>query len=317
MIDDNPKVTILIPTFNQAAFIADAVRSALAQTYLNLEVVVGDDASKDETLAVLDRFQDPRLRIVRNEHNVGRVANYRRLLHDHATGDYIVNLDGDDHYTDSQFIAKAVAIFADDPETMIVSGRVLTRTRRGEYLSPMPSFRSLSGLELLRRMPAAEYHLMHLACVYRRRPALELDFYRSSAISSDWESLYRLAVKGRVAFLPDVVGVWQIHSANESQSADLTKHLENLRIWPPVYAEAVRAGMSQLLASLLSARCIAHFALASCVRVSTQDPSTVRRLITSLWESEKLATLLMILRPMGLMRLALCSLGYYRSRSIA
>lgn len=158
---------------------------------------------------------------------------------------------------------------------------------------------------------------MHLACVYRRRLAMELDFYRSSAISSDWESLYRLTTRGRVLFLSDVIGVWRIHSVNESQSVELGKHLENLKIWPSIYDEAVRAGMSRSMASLLSARCVAHFALASCVRVAAQDPAAASRLVVSLWKNQKLATVLMVLSPMGFARLVLCSLGYYRSRSIA
>ena len=312
-----PKVSILIPTFNQAEFIACAVSSALAQMYPNLEVVVGDDASTDHTQSALASFTDSRLRVFRNERNLGRVGNYRRLLHEHATGDYVVNLDGDDYYTDVEFIAKAVGALSKNADVVVVSARVLTRTSNGERISRGPGYCSLSGLEVLRRMPAKELHLMHLACVYRRRPAIELDFYRSSAISSDWESLYRLAVKGRVLFFPDVVGVWRIHSVNESQSVDLVKHLDNLTIWPSVYNEAVRAGMSRSVASLLCARCVAHFALASCLRVAAQDRSVVRRLIASMWERHKCATLLMILSPMSFARLVLCVLGYYRSRSLA
>ena len=48
-----PKVTIMIPTFNQAEFIGEAINSALAQTYLNLEIIVGDDASTDATPTIL------------------------------------------------------------------------------------------------------------------------------------------------------------------------------------------------------------------------------------------------------------------------
>ena len=50
-----PKVTIMIPTFNQAAFIGEAIGSALAQTYSNLEIIVGDDASTDATPEILAR----------------------------------------------------------------------------------------------------------------------------------------------------------------------------------------------------------------------------------------------------------------------
>ena len=55
-----PKVTIMIPTFNQAAFIGEAIDSALAQTYSNLEIIVGDDASTDATPQILAKITDSR-----------------------------------------------------------------------------------------------------------------------------------------------------------------------------------------------------------------------------------------------------------------
>ena len=74
MIEESIKVTIMIPTYNQAVFIREAVDSALAQTYSNLEVIVGDDASTDGTQEIVAKINDPRLKYVRNVCNLGRVA---------------------------------------------------------------------------------------------------------------------------------------------------------------------------------------------------------------------------------------------------
>ena len=90
------KVTIMIPTYNQAGFIRDAIDSALAQNYPELEVIVCDDASSDETYQVVASIQDRRLKYIRNPINLGRTNNYKNLLHNHAIGDFVVNLDGDD-----------------------------------------------------------------------------------------------------------------------------------------------------------------------------------------------------------------------------
>ena len=79
----NPRVSILIPTFNQEQFIDSCVASALDQTYDNLEVIVSDDASSDSTAQIARRFlTDPRVRWERNPINIGRVDNYRRLLYE-------------------------------------------------------------------------------------------------------------------------------------------------------------------------------------------------------------------------------------------
>ena len=117
------KVTIMIPVYNQARYIREAIDSALMQTYSNLEVIVGDDASTDATAKIVAEINDPRLRYMRNSNNLGRTGNYKNLLYNHATGDYVVNLDGDDYYTDPDFISEAVKLIKDDPKVVMVTAR--------------------------------------------------------------------------------------------------------------------------------------------------------------------------------------------------
>lgn len=69
-----------MPTFNRARWIREAVESALAQTYEHLEVLVVDDASADDTEAVVRALGDPRVRFVANERNLGMVGNHNRTL---------------------------------------------------------------------------------------------------------------------------------------------------------------------------------------------------------------------------------------------
>jgi len=95
MHDDSPLVSICIPTYNRASSVLQAVRSALAQTYLNLEVIVSDDASLDDTCVLLNRIEDPRLVVRRNARRLGQVANRNRNLQ-LARGELIKFLDSDD-----------------------------------------------------------------------------------------------------------------------------------------------------------------------------------------------------------------------------
>ncbi len=75
-----PVVSILIPTFNRAGYLQEALASACAQTYPHLEIIVLDDASFDDTPVVVRRFQaqDDRILYVRNHRNRGLVANWRQ-----------------------------------------------------------------------------------------------------------------------------------------------------------------------------------------------------------------------------------------------
>lgn len=89
-------VSVVIPTYNRGAFIRDAVDSVLAQSYRNLEVIVVDDGSTDNTAAILAAIDDPRLHYIRQE-NQGR-SHARNVALRLAVGDYIAFLDSDDIY---------------------------------------------------------------------------------------------------------------------------------------------------------------------------------------------------------------------------
>ena len=309
------KVTIMVPTFNQAAFIREAIDSALAQTYENLEVIVGDDASTDATPEIVAKIIDSRLKYVRNTSNLGRSANYRNLLYKHAAGDYVVNLDGDDYYTDPDFIKEAVKLVDRTQSVVMVVARVTTKAADGEYVSDIPVHEKATGMQILRRLPNLKYFVMHMAVLYARKPALEIGFYRSPAISSDWESLYRLSLRGVIKYLDRKVGVWRIHGMNETGTINPVKQLENLAIWPAIYKDAATFGMNSLLAKFVSAKCIAFFSQSSCVRVSMNGNAALVKFVIDIFRTYKFAALLLVLTPKYAARVILSLMGYYRRKS--
>ncbi|MDP5238382.1 glycosyltransferase [Uliginosibacterium sp. 31-16] len=307
-----PLVTVMIPTYAQAGFVEQAVESALAQTWPNLEVIVCDDASPDDTVARLARFTDARLRVVRNECNLGRVGNYRRLLHELAGGDYVVNLDGDDYFRDPGFITEAMSFIARDPECVLVAGHAAT-DEGGKDFGVTGSVRCLSGLRLLAELPAAQ-QLMHMGVVYDRKRALALDFYRSPAISSDWESLYRLATQGSVVLLDRCVGVWRQHGGNTTATAKLTQQLDNLRIWAAIADAARAAGMAVWRVAWLRLCCEAHGLSAVCVACSREGALAVPELLCRAWATFGVRMLAWVLYLPATLRVVASLLGYYRWR---
>jgi glycosyltransferase involved in cell wall biosynthesis len=91
----SPRFTIAIPTFNRARLLKGCVSSALSQTYPHFEVVVSDNASTDETQDMLRQFSDRRLRVIRQDTNIGLIPNWNACLKA-ARGDYILILSDDD-----------------------------------------------------------------------------------------------------------------------------------------------------------------------------------------------------------------------------
>ena len=92
-----PLVSIMLPCFNAAHSLPMALGSLRSQTYQNWEAIVVDDGSTDETTEVLDAVQDPRVRVFRFPHNLGRGAARQKAL-DEAEGDFLCFLDADDWY---------------------------------------------------------------------------------------------------------------------------------------------------------------------------------------------------------------------------
>ena len=87
---NNPKVSVCVPTYNGAKYIKYCIESVLAQTYSNIDILIVDDNSNDETMEILCDFskRERRIRIVRNQKNLGLVQNWNRCV-ELAEGEWI------------------------------------------------------------------------------------------------------------------------------------------------------------------------------------------------------------------------------------
>ena len=91
----NPLVSVCIPAYNSARYIRTTMESGLGQKYENIELVVVDDCSKDDTVEIVRSVRDPRVRLVRNEKNLGMTGNWNKCLAE-ARGEYIKLICADD-----------------------------------------------------------------------------------------------------------------------------------------------------------------------------------------------------------------------------
>ncbi len=220
------KVSIMIPTYNHGRYIAQTIESSLAQDYPNLEVIVSDDNSTDETPAIIQKYvKDERLKFFRNDKNIGKHANYRKLLYEYATGEWVINLDGDDYFIDSGFISAAAHKIATKPNLVCVQAGNIMKAGDRESIQ-CPSAGQTSGYELFLRFPKVTF--AHNASVFKRDLACRIDAYRFDIISEDAETILRLYLHGDVALLDKVVAVWRKHEHNISGTLVLADHIKNI-----------------------------------------------------------------------------------------
>lgn len=115
-----PRVTVLMPTYNVAPYVREAIDSVMQQTYTDFELLVIDDCSTDNTIEVVRSIDDPRIRIFQNEKNVGLAENLNRGL-SHITTEYVARMDGDD-IAEPCWLEREVAILDNHPDIGICSG---------------------------------------------------------------------------------------------------------------------------------------------------------------------------------------------------
>lgn len=108
-----PKVSITIPTYNRSVLVRDAIDSALAQTFEDIEVVVIDDGSTDDTRKVVESYEDPRVKYFYKEN--GGCSSARNSGLDHCTGEYIGFLDSDDLWPEN-FVEVLLGKLQNNPE---------------------------------------------------------------------------------------------------------------------------------------------------------------------------------------------------------
>ncbi len=90
-----PLTTVAMVTYNSERYVAEAIESVLSQSYGNIELLICDDCSSDETWRVVQSYQDPRIRALRNAANIGEYPNRNQALQ-LASGEYLIFIDGDD-----------------------------------------------------------------------------------------------------------------------------------------------------------------------------------------------------------------------------
>ncbi|MEO5590692.1 MAG: glycosyltransferase family 2 protein [Gemmatimonadaceae bacterium] len=111
------KISVIIPTYNYARYITEAIESVISQAIDDMEIIVIDDGSTDDTTEVLSRISDPRLRVIRTP-NRGISAALNEGLNQ-ATGEFIAFLDADDRWLPEK-LERQLAIMATEPDLAVV-----------------------------------------------------------------------------------------------------------------------------------------------------------------------------------------------------
>jgi glycosyltransferase involved in cell wall biosynthesis len=213
MTGSGPAATasVVVPTRDRWRFVRQAIDAALAQEGVEVEVVVVDDGSQDETPGRLADLGDPRLNVIRHNPSVG-VAAARNTGIAAARGDWIGLLDDDDLWSPLKLKTQIGAAAAAGAEWAYAASIVVDELRRPVRLSMLPPDPSRVLQELLRRnvMPAGSSNVIATARLLRELGGFDERLHQLA----DWDLWIRLAAAARPAACSEVLVAYTEHSRN-------------------------------------------------------------------------------------------------------
>ena len=138
MTHSPPHISVVLPAYNAEKYLDQAVRSILAQTFTDFELIIVDDGSSDKTLAIAHNLADPRIRVIANKENRG-IPKTRNIGWKAATGEFIAHQDADD-YSHPTRLEKQIAYLRKNPRVGVLGTNRQTINRQGKIRDhkPMP-----------------------------------------------------------------------------------------------------------------------------------------------------------------------------------
>jgi glycosyltransferase involved in cell wall biosynthesis len=227
-----PLVSVIVPNYNHARFLEQRLRSIYDQTYRNIELIVLDDASTDDSRAVIPRLLEDCPFPHRTAFNdVGTGNPFRQWQRGlaMARGELVWICESDD-FADPAFLAQLVPSFA-ELSVKIALGRIEFCKADGSPMPGMAGFREGAEAGIWNRpvaRPAAHWFRSAFAvrnivanvggCVFRNQPIDPAIFDRAASfrIAGDWFLYIHLLGSGKLAYSPDAVAYFRQHETNTS-----------------------------------------------------------------------------------------------------
>jgi glycosyltransferase involved in cell wall biosynthesis len=211
-IPDIPKVTVLMPVYNVADYVAEAINSIIQQTFTDFELLIINDGSTDSTREEVLKFTDCRIRFVENEQNIG-LANTLNKGIELARGAYIARMDGDDISLPHR-IEKQVAVLDQHPDIDVCgAGYRFFGVKNATVINP-------------EQHEAIKAGLLFACCVtiplYRKRSLIDahLHYEQSYFPAEDYRFWTQCIMCLKLYNIPEILFLYRMHPAQVSATMD-------------------------------------------------------------------------------------------------
>jgi teichuronic acid biosynthesis glycosyltransferase TuaG len=216
MTATEPLVSIVIPTYNHAHFLTEAIHSVLAQTCDNWEVIIVNNFSTDDTESIVAGFKDARIKLI-NFANGGAIAASRNVGIRLATAEYVAFLDSDDFWEPKK-LEICLSVLHQEKLDWVCHGECWF----GDGIEKKVTYGPLSRASFDALLYKGNC-ISTSAVVVRRSSLVALAGFNESlelVTSEDYELWLRLTQRGaRLNFINDILGSYRIHAGGQSRAA--------------------------------------------------------------------------------------------------
>lgn len=207
----NPKISVLIPAYNYAHYLPEAIDSVLAQTYRDFELIIVDNCSTDNTEEIVKEYMqnDNRVKFVRNNENIGMYRNYNQALL-LAKGDYIKFLNADDLLYPNA-LASFLNVFEQFPNVKLATSHK-QHIGLKEFIGYQTSIGELNGDFVINTILKNGNWIGEPTTVMFRRDLTIGLFEPSLLYFADVDMWLRILSSGNLFVIDDVLSVFRIHA---------------------------------------------------------------------------------------------------------
>ncbi|HBC99499.1 MAG TPA: hypothetical protein DC053_09270 [Lachnoclostridium sp.] len=204
MINIKPLITIVMAVYNGEQYIEETIESLLNQSYKNIELIIVDDGSKDNTAEIIQTFHDSRIKLLKNDENMRLAYSLNKAIQV-STGKYIARMDADDICIKDR-LDMQVEYMESNPAVAVLSG-LAKQFGSSNRLMHFPVEHEAIKIELLFGNP-----MCHPAVMFRRNQIPE--WYNNAVVAAqDYELWSRLIWKVHFYNLPQVLVRYRIHES--------------------------------------------------------------------------------------------------------
>lgn len=230
-LNDGPLVSVMTMSYNYDIFIGKTIESVLNQTYKNIQYIIVDDGSSDNSVEVVKSYEDPRIEFYPLAKNVGATAAYG-IGYSKIRGDFVCNIDADDIILPEK-TSKQIACFAERPELDVLCTYTEVIDKQGERApQPHPGEQWVNQPRDLND-PASwisQNYVAHSSVMMRRRAHDDVGLLDPDmSAAPDYEHFLRLVAKGyKFHTLPEALLQYRIHGENITHKAPEKTFIEML-----------------------------------------------------------------------------------------